>query len=44
MEVKFTNTLEVPTTMHRHGIRHLNEMDGVPDLTQAAIEPCENFT
>ena len=30
--------------MHRHGIRHLNEMDGVPDLTQAAIEPGESFT
>ena len=44
LEVEFTNRLEVPTTMHWHGIRNLNEMDGVPDLTQAAIEPGESFT
>ena len=43
LEVEFTNRLEVPTTMHWHGIRNLNEMDGVPDLTQAAIEPGESF-
>ncbi len=43
LEVEFTNGLEVPTTMHWHGIRNLNEMDGVPDLTQAAIEPGESF-
>ena len=39
LEVSFTNSLDVPTTMHWHGIRNLNEMDGVPDLTQAAVEP-----
>lgn len=44
LEVVFTNNLEVPTTMHWHGIRNLNEMDGVPDLTQAAVEPGESFT
>ncbi|MGC6521044.1 MAG: multicopper oxidase family protein [Candidatus Puniceispirillaceae bacterium] len=44
LEVVFTNNLEVPTTMHWHGIRNLNEMDGVPDLTQAAVEPSESFT
>lgn len=44
LEVEFLNNLDVPTTMHWHGIRNLNEMDGVPDLTQAAIEPGERFT
>ena len=44
LEVVFTNNLEVPSTMHWHGIRNLNEMDGVPDLTQAAVEPGESFT
>ena len=43
LEVELTNRLEVPTAMHWHGIRNLNEMDGVPDLTQAAIEPGESF-
>jgi len=44
LEVEFLNRLDVPTTMHWHGIRNLNEMDGVPDLTQAAVEPGESFT
>ncbi|MEX0502860.1 multicopper oxidase family protein [Alphaproteobacteria bacterium LSUCC0719] len=44
IEVEFLNNLEVPTTMHWHGIRNLNEMDGVPDLTQSAIEPGDSFT
>ena len=37
------NQLDVPTTIHWHGIRNLNEMDGVADLTQAPIEPGETF-
>ena len=44
LEVAFTNNLEVPTTIHWHGIRNLNEMDGVPDLTQSAVEPGKTFT
>jgi len=44
LEVEFQNNLQVPTTMHWHGIRNLNEMDGVPDLTQSAIEPGDSFT
>ena len=43
-EVEFVNQLDQPTTIHWHGIRNLNEMDGVPDLTQAAVEPGERFT
>ncbi|MGC6496978.1 MAG: multicopper oxidase family protein [Candidatus Puniceispirillaceae bacterium] len=44
LEVVFTNELHVPTTIHWHGVRNLNEMDGVPDLTQPAVEPGESFT
>ena len=43
LEVEFVNQLGQPTTIHWHGIRNLNEMDGVPDLTQAAVEPGERF-
>jgi FtsP/CotA-like multicopper oxidase with cupredoxin domain len=44
LEVEFINKLDQPTTIHWHGIRNLNEMDGVPDLTQAAVEPGDKFT
>ena len=43
LNVTVTNDLSVPTTVHWHGIRNANEMDGVPNLTQAPIEPGENF-
>ena len=42
--VKVLNLLEEPTSIHWHGIRNVNHMDGVPDLTQNPIEPGENFT
>jgi len=42
--VNFFNNLDQPTTIHWHGIRNLNEMDGVPDLTQVAVDPGEDFT
>ena len=35
------NKLDMPTTIHWH--IDLNEMDGVPDLTQAAVDPGERF-
>ena len=44
LEVEFHNNLQEPTTIHWHGIRNLNEMDGVPGLTQQAIEPGDSFT
>ena len=44
LEVEFINKLDQPTTIHWHGIRNINEMDGVPDLTQAAVEPDDKFT
>ncbi len=37
------NGLDQPTTVHWHGIRLPNAMDGVPDLTQAAIPPGGEF-
>lgn len=44
IEVETINRLDHPSTIHWHGIRNINEMDGVPDLTQAAVEPGEIFT
>ena len=38
------NGLDEDTTMHWHGIRLPNAMDGVPGLTQAPIKPGESFT
>lgn len=38
------NRLEQDTTVHWHGIRVPNTMDGVPGLTQPPIKPGERFT
>ncbi len=38
------NQLEQDTTVHWHGIRVPNAMDGVPGLTQSPIQPGESFT
>lgn len=38
------NQLDENTTVHWHGIRLPNAMDGVPGLTQLPIKPGENFT
>ncbi len=37
------NRLDQETTVHRHGIRLPNAMDGVPGLTQPPIRPGESF-
>ena len=39
-----SNSLRQDTTVHWHGIRLPNAMDGVPGLTQPPIKPGENFT
>lgn len=44
VRVNFTNQLEEPTSVHWHGIRIDNAMDGVAGLTQAPILPGESFT
>jgi len=39
-----TNKLDVPTSIHWHGILLPNPMDGVPGLTYRGIMPGETFT
>lgn len=43
LRVSFTNNLPQPTTIHWHGVRLPNAMDGVPGVTQAPIAPGETF-
>ncbi len=43
VRVRFTNRLDEATSIHWHGIRIDNAMDGVPDLTQKAVAPGESF-
>ena len=39
LRVRLFNDLDEPTTMHWHGVRIANAMDGVPYLTQPPIAP-----
>jgi len=41
--VRFHNEIELPSTVHWHGLRLDNEFDGVPDLTQPAVPPGGTF-
>ena len=41
--VHLRNSLPEPTTMHWHGVRVPNAMDGAPGFTQALIEPGGTF-
>ncbi|HXV10355.1 MAG TPA: multicopper oxidase family protein [Burkholderiales bacterium] len=41
--IAVTNRLPVATTVHWHGLRVPNAMDGVPDVTQPPIRPGEDF-
>jgi FtsP/CotA-like multicopper oxidase with cupredoxin domain len=43
IKVNFRNELEEPTSIHWHGIRIANAMDGVSDLTQEPVQPGEEF-
>jgi FtsP/CotA-like multicopper oxidase with cupredoxin domain len=43
LRVRFTNGLPQDTTVHWHGVRVPNAMDGVPGLTQPPIHPGETF-
>lgn len=42
--VVFKNELDEPTSIHWHGIRIKNDMDGVSGLTQDAVLPGEEYT
>jgi FtsP/CotA-like multicopper oxidase with cupredoxin domain len=43
LEVDFHNRLPVASTVHWHGLRLPNAMDGVPGLTQPAVPPGGRF-
>jgi FtsP/CotA-like multicopper oxidase with cupredoxin domain len=43
LRVRFTNKLPQATTIHWHGVRVPNGMDGVPNLTQPPVEPGGTF-
>lgn len=44
LRVTIRNRLAEPTTVHWHGLRVANKMDGVPFVTQAPITPGRDFT
>jgi FtsP/CotA-like multicopper oxidase with cupredoxin domain len=44
LRIAAKNALDEETTVHWHGVRVPNTMDGVPHLTQAPIAPGETFT
>lgn len=44
LEITVNNLLDQPTTVHWHGLRIDNAMDGVPGLTQEPIAPGAGFT
>jgi FtsP/CotA-like multicopper oxidase with cupredoxin domain len=43
LRVRFTNHLPEATTIHWHGVRVPNAMDGVPHVTQPPVEPGATF-
>ena len=44
LRVQFTNKLPQETTIHWHGVRVPNAMDGVPHATQPPVQPGGTFT
>jgi FtsP/CotA-like multicopper oxidase with cupredoxin domain len=42
--VRFHNRIDLPSTVHWHGLRQDNRYDGVPGLTQAEVPPGGSFT
>jgi len=43
LQIPFSNNLAQPTSIHWHGLRIENRMDGVPGMTQSVIEPGTEF-
>ena len=43
INVNFTNRVDLPTSVHWHGVRLDNRYDGVPGLTQNPVLPGETF-
>ncbi len=44
VKIKFRNELPQETTVHWHGVRVPNAMDGVPGVTQDPVQPGGSFT
>ncbi len=44
LKITMINQLPSATTIHWHGVRLPNSMDGVPGLTQEAVPPGKSFT
>ena len=42
--VRFHNRIDLPSTVHWHGVRLDNRFDGVPGLTQDSVPPGGDFT
>jgi FtsP/CotA-like multicopper oxidase with cupredoxin domain len=40
---RLVNALDEPTTIHWHGLRIVNAMDGVPEMTQPYVYPGDSF-
>ena len=43
LALRFENRLDQPSTIHWHGLRLPNAMDGVPGMTQPAVAPGGDF-
>ena len=43
LRITFTNNLPQESTLHFHGIRVPNDMDGVPFVTQDPVQPGDSF-
>ena len=41
--VRFHNSIDLPSSVHWHGVRLDNRDDGVPDVTQPAVAPGSSF-
>lgn len=44
VKVNLKNELPEPVTIHWHGLPVPNEMDGIPGVTQNAVQPGQSFT
>nr|WP_224753525.1 multicopper oxidase family protein [Paenibacillus terricola] len=44
IKVNLKNQLPEPVTIHWHGVPVPNEMDGIPGVTQNAVQPGQSFT
>lgn len=42
--VRFHNRIDLPSTVHWHGVRLENRFDGVPGMTQEEVQPGGEFT